>query len=188
MLVYTVGGSVARSASARTSSPVIGSRFLRRMVTTSVAVQEHSPISTSSMGPGAVLRCRSASTTIACPLLAATMNLSPSVHCNLASTIACSSLLAAGVPPSQKTRRMGHPSFSLSSVVGLRFGMDEHPEQIGGGLLEADFKGGREVVDPRKQQPVGHRTVTRHVDLVPDPLDFHVVHIDHLGKFAQDRL
>src|SRR6267142_4971939 len=129
MLVYTVGGSVARSASARTSRPVIGSRFLRRMVTTSVAVHEHSPISTSSMGPGAVLRCRSASTTIACPLLAATTNLSPSVHCSFASTIVGSWLLAA---------RFLLLASCLSSFVGLRFGVNQLPDQIVVGLLEAE--------------------------------------------------
>src|SRR6476469_3515622 len=53
--------------------------LLAQMLTTSVAVQAHSPISTISIGPAAVFRWRSESITMAWPLLALATNRSPSV-------------------------------------------------------------------------------------------------------------
>src|ERR1035438_8770521 len=50
MDVYTAGYPSALSPFARTSSPVTGSRFFRRMPTTSEAVQPHNAISTNSIG------------------------------------------------------------------------------------------------------------------------------------------
>src|SRR5581483_10658974 len=57
------------------------------MLTTSVAVQAHSPINTSSIGPGALFRWRSESITMACPLLALPTKRSSSLQVTCASTI-----------------------------------------------------------------------------------------------------
>src|ERR1039458_1794220 len=54
MDVYTAGYPSGLSPLARTSSPVNGSRFFRRMPTTSEAVQPHSASNTSSIGLFAV--------------------------------------------------------------------------------------------------------------------------------------
>src|ERR1700677_2546432 len=50
MWVKTLGDSVARSATAETINEVSGSRFLRRIETTSTEVHPHRAISTSSIG------------------------------------------------------------------------------------------------------------------------------------------
>src|SRR5215469_5280035 len=82
-----MGGCSARRASARTSSATNSSRFLRRISTTSVAVQAHRPINTSSIGPGAVLLSRLESITIAWPLEALPTKRSPSVQFTEAVTV-----------------------------------------------------------------------------------------------------
>src|SRR5271165_373877 len=84
MLLKTLGNVSARSAVARTSRLVKGSRFLRRIPTTSLAVQAHRPISTSSTGLEADFS-PPVSTTSACPLLAWPRKRSWSVHSAFAS-------------------------------------------------------------------------------------------------------
>src|SRR5579872_5799560 len=157
MEVYTVGGSGARSASARTSSEVKGSRFLRRMLTTSVAVQPHSPISTSSMGLGAVLSLAASSTT-AWPLLACPRKRSLSVH--LAKAVIMESAANSGrwkiVLHRHMTGSVFNSASKLPRVVGLRLGVDQYAKQLGGCLFEADFQFGGHVVHPRQRQIVRH--------------------------------
>src|ERR1019366_8429410 len=73
-------------ASARTSSPVNGSRFLRRIPTTSDAVQPHKPSSTNSIGLLAVFSV-AVSITIECRELADPTYRSLSVQLTEASII-----------------------------------------------------------------------------------------------------
>src|SRR5664279_2723913 len=90
--VNTLGCSAARSACATTSSPVNGSRFLRKIPTTSLAVHPHSPISTNSIGVLAVFTSPVSSTT-AWPLLASPRKRSLSVQMVFASVMAFASCL-----------------------------------------------------------------------------------------------
>src|SRR4051812_18000896 len=131
------GGSSARTASADTCTDVNFSRFLRRIVTTSVAVQLQRAISTSSIGPLADLSSPE-STTIACPLVADATKRSPSSHWALAVVL----------------------PMSLSPVIGLRFRVDQHAEQLRRGILEADLEGGLHIVDASERQRVVHRDMT----------------------------
>src|SRR5947209_13921772 len=128
MEVYTVGGSDARSPCARTTTEVNGSRFFLSTLRTSVAVQEQRAMSTSSMGPDAVLLWRLESMTKACPLDAEATKRSPSVHCTRASTI------------------------KLPPVIRERFGVYEHLEKFGLLVFHADLELSADVVDIRQRE------------------------------------
>src|SRR5580700_8080445 len=73
---------------------------------------------------------------------------------------------------------------SLSPVVSARFGMNQHPEQLGRGLLEVGFEFGLDVVDAGERQIVGHGAVAGDVEAAANFLDLNVVHIDDLGKLC----
>src|ERR1017187_691824 len=92
MLVKTLGKVSARSAVARTSRVVKGSRFLRRIPTTSLAVQAHKAIKTSSIGLFADFSAP-ASTTSAWPLLAWPTKRSSLAHNAVASIMGYPSLV-----------------------------------------------------------------------------------------------
>ncbi len=47
----------------------------------------------------------------------------------------------------------------LSPIVGLRFGMNQHAEQLGNFLAEAAFHSGLDVVHARERQVVEHGAV-----------------------------
>src|SRR5437879_11760981 len=79
ILVKTFGGSGARSLSAKTSTNENGSRFFRRMLTTSPAVHEQSAISTNSTGLDAAFSAP-ASITDECPEDAIPTKRSLSIH------------------------------------------------------------------------------------------------------------
>ncbi len=81
--VNTFGSSIVASASSSTTNPVTDSRALRRMWTTSMALQAPVPMSTSSIGRGPRSRpptSGDASTTTAWPLPASATNDTPSTH------------------------------------------------------------------------------------------------------------
>src|SRR5579864_1055381 len=162
--VYTVGGSGARSASARTSSEVKGSRFLRRMFTTSVAVQPQRPISTNSIGLFAVFSLAASSTT-AWPLVAWPRKRSLSVHLAKAVIIVI---------------------FDLSRVIGLRFGMNQDAEQLRRSLLKANFQLGDHIVHLRQRQIVGHGYVTGKIQPPAHALDLNVMQIKYFLKIPHN--
>jgi len=64
---------------------------------------------------------------------------------------------------------------TLSQVVGLWFGMDEHAEQFGIDLLETRLDSSHHFVDLRKLESVRHRAVQREVQLASDALELEVV-------------
>src|ERR1700694_826503 len=125
-LVQTVGGSVARSPEQTTSSDSSFCRFFSSTMTTSVAVQAPSAMSTSSIGPGALFDVRSESMVIVCP--------EGLVATNFCSPIHFTDAVCMGPPWPKDNRRMKpkraagiliHPAsifwFQLGDLTG-RFG------------------------------------------------------------------
>lgn len=58
------------------------------------------------------------------------------------------------------------PPAPSAPVVRHRFGVDQHLEQFGSLLLEADLQGGGYVVYTRERQRIGQSAMTGHIDAV----------------------
>src|SRR5215471_6332316 len=75
-----------------------------------------------------------------------------------------------------------------SSVIGLRFGVNQNLEQLRRSLLETNLKLGGNIVNTRKRQVIGHGAVARHIDFASDALDLYIVHIHYFRKFIHNGL
>src|SRR6267142_6036733 len=136
--------------------PVKGSRFLRRIPTTSEAVQPHSAMRTSSTGLLAVFSLP-ASTTMAWPEFACPTNRSRSDQFTEASII--------------------FPLLRLTPVVCHRLGMNQHAKKFSRLLLKPDFECGLHVVDPRQRHVIGERTVAGNVQSITNLLELKLMYI-----------
>src|SRR5215469_18062548 len=137
MCVKTRGGAGACSAVAETVSPVIGSRFFSRMLTTSTDVHAQSATSTASMGEGPATCSFAVSMVMVWPLSERPSKMDPFFHSALAI--------------------MDRSSVML--VVGGWLRMDHHAMHIRALHLESIFEFGDDLVDALHRHLVRQRAM-----------------------------
>jgi hypothetical protein len=78
----------------------------------------------------------------------------------------------------------GTPALLSSAVVCAGLGMNQHAKKFGGGLFEADFEVGLDVVDAGEREIVGEGAVAGDVEASADFFDLDVVHVENFGEFG----
>src|SRR5271165_3935304 len=71
---------------------------------------------------------------------------------------------------------------TLSPIVGLRLGMNQHTEQLGNFLAEAAFQRSLDVVHARERQIVKHGAMQGKVKSPANALERQVMHVHDFGK------